>query len=248
MKNKILISGVLTMAVAVVGSVHAASKTSAESPKSQTPEQIRTTNQGAINQVQAQNNEQVQNGNGAGAGAGAQVQPNPQAGSAAGNQVQNENRIQNSEQGGSQGQNSPGSATAQQRRSQVANAVQALLQVADRNDGIGQQVRTIARTQTQNQEKLEANLQAVQARSGLVKFLVGADIEKIKNAQNILEQNREQIKQLNQIKVQLSNQGDQQVLAEQVKLLEQTNSEFANSLSSSEGGFSLFGWMFKLFS
>ena len=63
----------------------------------------------------------------------------------------------------------------------------------------------------------------------------------------MLEQNREQIKQLGQIKNQLANQDDQQKLTEQVQLLEQSNQEIENSLNTSQRGFSLFGWIFRLF-
>jgi hypothetical protein len=135
-----------------------------------------------------------------------------------------------------------------QKRSQVANAVQAMLQIADRNGGIGQQVRVIAQSQTQNQTKLEANIEKIQSRGGFAKFFVGPNYGEIKNAQKTLEQNKEQIRQLNQIRVQLSNQGDQQQLVAQIRILEQANLEIENSLTDAKGGFSLFGWLNKLIS
>ncbi|MCG2694018.1 hypothetical protein L6259_01955, partial [Candidatus Parcubacteria bacterium] len=169
------------------------------------------------------------------------------------NQVKNqgeESQIQNNEREGKQIQNKSGLTAAQQRRSQVAGAAQKMLQVADRNgeSGIGQQVRTIAQTQTQNHEKLEASLQKVQSRNGLVKFFIGPNYGEINSAKKSLEENREQIKQLNQVKNQLANEGDRQTLAEQVQLLEQADLEIENSLDVSQEGFSLFGWIFKLFS
>lgn len=186
-----------------------------------------------------------------------QTQEKLQDGSEVGIQVQNQNQIknqgetnqiQNKEQEGTQKQDKGESATAVQRRSDVANAVQEMLQVADRNGGIGQQVRIIAQTQTQNQEKIEASLQKVQSRSGFAKFFVGPNYGEINKTQKILEQNREQIKQLNQTEDQLTNQGDQQILTEQVQYLEQANTEIENLLNVSRKGFSLFGWMFRLFS
>ncbi len=167
------------------------------------------------------------------------------------NQVQNKgetNQIQNSEQEETQSQNELDSVIAEQRRSQVANTVQEMLQVADRNGGIGQQVKVIAQTQTQNQEKLEASLQKVQSRSDFAKFFVGPNYGEINNAEKILEQNREQIKQLNQVKNKLVNYGDQQTLTEQIQTLEQANLEVENSLGAAQKGFSLLGWVFRLFS
>ena len=158
------------------------------------------------------------------------------------------NQIQTNEQSGTQNENESGSAVAEQRRSNVANAVQEMLQVTDRNGGIGQQVKTIAQTQTQNQEKLEASLQKVQDRSGFAKFFVGPNYGEINNAKKLLEQNKEQISQLNQVKDQLTNQDDAQKLTQQIQTLEQANLEIENSLETAQKGFSLFGWMFRMFS
>ncbi|MDD5464435.1 MAG: hypothetical protein PHP62_04760, partial [Candidatus Moranbacteria bacterium] len=162
-------------------------------------------------------------------GAGSAVQTNEQ------NKVKNQgetNQIQNQEQNtvqtqdSTQGETNDGKSNSSsnlltQKRNQVANAVQAILQVAGRSDGIGQQVRVIAQNQNQNQTKLEQNIEKIQSRGGFAKFLVGPNYGEIKDAQKTLEQNKEQIRQLNQIRTQLSNEGDQQQLAEQIKTLEQ---------------------------
>lgn len=137
---------------------------------------------------------------------------------------------------------------SEQRRSQVANAVQAMFQVADQNGGIGQQVRTIAQNQNQNQVKLEQNVEKIQSRGGFAKFFVGPNYGEIKNAQKTLEQNREQIRQLNQIGTQLSNQGDQRQLTKQIRILEQVSQEIETLLTDAQSGFSLFGWLNKLIS
>ncbi|MFA6300721.1 MAG: hypothetical protein WC609_00005 [Candidatus Paceibacterota bacterium] len=169
-------------------------------------------------------------------------------------EVQNENKIQNQgeddqvqneeQQGKEDGQESE-SDVATQRRSVVANAVQEMLQIADRNGGIGEQVKTIAQAQNQNQEKIEVSLAKAQDKSGFAKFFFGPNYGEILNAEKLLEQNREQIKQLNEIKNQLINKGDEQALAVQIKTLEQANLEIENSLVKEKSGFSLFGWLFN---
>ncbi len=240
-KNKIFIAGVLMMTLAITGNAYAANQNN---------------NSGTDNQVQ----QQTQNENTVGTNTGTQTQQQTrqklQDGSGTGNQIQNQNQIknqgesdqiQNKKQEGTQSQNKSGSAVAQQRRSQVANAVQEILQVAERNAGIGQQVRTIVQTKTQNQEDLETSLQKVQSRKELTKFFVGPNYSEINKTRKLLEQNREQIKQLNQIKDQLINQDDQQILIEQIQTLEQANLEIENSLETAQKGFHLFGWMFRLF-
>ncbi len=244
MQNKIIIASVLAIIFALAGHSYAVGQNS----NNNTGVQTETANQGENTQLKTQTNEQVQNStttNKVSSSTEAQIQQRLQDGSGDGAQVQNQgetNQLKNNQA------TSTSTTTAQQRRSQVANAVQAMLQVADRNSGIGQQVRTIAEIQTQNQEKLETSLQKVQSRSGFAKFLVGPNYGEIKNAQKILEQNKEQIKQLNQVKNQLANQGDAQTLTEQIQTLEQNNLAIENSLNSAKKGFSLLGWAFKLFS
>jgi hypothetical protein len=267
MKNKILAIGILAITMASAGNVYAVAQNSNSDLVNQEVQwQTETFNQGESDQIKTENNEQIQNGYGenmADSDVGNQTQQQTQQNlrdeSGEGDQVQNQNQIknkgeasqiQNKEQEVKQSQSESGLAVAEQRRSRVANAAQEMLQVADRNggSGIGQQVRTIAQIQTQNHEKLEASLQKVQSRSRFVKFFIGPNYGEINRAKKTLEKNREQIEQLNQVKNQLANEGDQQTLNEQVQLFKQANLEIENLLNISQKGFSLFGWMFRLFS
>ena len=238
MKNKILIVGALALILAFAGNAYAVGQNSnsGTGTGSQVQQQTQISNQGEDSQIQTQNNEQAQSGAVNQAGIGTQMQQQTQQelqdGTGTGNQIQN--------------QEQEAIQVAEQRRSQVANAVQEMLQVAERNGGIGQQVMMIA--QNQNQEKIELSLQKVQSRSGFAKFFIGPNYGEINNAKKLLEQNREQIKQLNQIKTQLSSQSDQQILTQQIQTLEQANLQIDNSLGTAQKGFSLLGWVFRLFS
>ncbi|KKP92870.1 MAG: hypothetical protein UR99_C0062G0002 [Candidatus Moranbacteria bacterium GW2011_GWD2_36_12] len=232
-------SAVLATSFAVVGNVYAANQDGSGVPakKDVVQTQTQTENKGVESEIS------VQNGNvksPAGVGAGTQVEQRMQDGSG----IANQNRVQNEAGAPGQGKQEGGNA---QGKSVVANAVQEILQIAQRNGGIGQQIRVIAQTQTQNQEKLEAGLKKVQDRSGLVKFLVGPQYSEINNTKKVLEQNREQLKNLNQIKNQLSNQSDQEKLKEQISLIEQSNLEIETTLNDSQKGVSLLGWAFRLF-
>ncbi len=231
MKNKILTASLLLSAFVFAADVFAA-------------------NQGAGKPIQVQSNQQAQMGD------GTQIRQKLQDAGEAGGQAQNQNQIQNqgeenqiqaNEKQGAQNQNSAGNATAAQRKSQVANAVREMLQIAERNEGIGEQVRIIAQAQNQNQEKVEANLEKIQSRNGFAKFFIGPHYGEINNAKRTLEQNKEQIKQLDKIRGQVYGQNDWQTLTEQIQSLEQANLQTENSLEESQKGFSLFGWMFKWF-
>jgi len=140
-----------------------------------------------------------------------------------------------------------GDQVSEQRRSNVATAVQEMLKVADRNDGIGEQVRVIAQEQNQKHEKIEESLKKVQGRSRLVKFLIGSDLGEIQNAEQTMAQVEDQVQQLRQLKDGLKLKTDQQTIDEQLQLLEQTQSQIKNLLEESKGGFSLLGWALKLF-
>lgn len=236
MKNKFLMFGFLTLTLVVSITTYAAQTGSGSD--SGTTNQIQTANQGENTQVQVQTVQQTQTGVGAGTQTQQQVQQRLRDGSGDGEQVQNKNQEQVKAQ--------DGTANATQRRSEVANAVQEMLQIADRNGGIGQQVRTIAQAQNQEQEKLEASLQKVQDRSSFTKFFVGPNYGEIKNAEKIMEQNREKIQQLTGLKDMVSLT-DQQLLGEQIQVLEQANLQIQNHLNNAEKSFSLFGWMFRIF-
>lgn len=245
MKNKILIASSLVIVFVLFSNVYAMGQNNSGADI-QTQQQTQTSNQGENTQIQTQNTIQTQTQTGTQTQQQSPVGTSSQAQNQ--NQTQNQeetNQIQNNGQEGTKSQNQYNAAVAEQRKSQVANAVQEMLQVAEKNTGIGQQVKIIAQTQTQNQEKLETSLKKVQIRSAFTRFFIGADYGEINNAKKLLEQNREQIMQLNQVKTQLANQAEQQTLALQVQALEQTNLQIENSLNSSQKGFSLFGWLFR---
>jgi vacuolar-type H+-ATPase subunit I/STV1 len=257
MNDKILTIITLAIIFVFAGNTYAANQKNNGEMNNQVQQQNQTINQGA--DIQIQNNTQVQNNNSvnqvnpnSGTQNQIQTQKKLQDGSEEGNQVQNQNQVNNQakpiqEQSVVQ-KSTNGSEASQQRINKVSNAVQEMLQVADRNEGVGQQVKIIAQEQNQNQEKIEKSLEKVQNRNIIAKFLIGPNYGEINNIEKKLEQNTKQIKQLNEIKNQLINEGDQQKLTQQIQVFEQAKLEIENALKSSQGGVSLFGWMFRLFS
>ena len=113
---------------------------------------------------------------------------------------------------------------------------------------VGQEIKIVAQTQIQNQGELETGIQKIQSRSGFAKFFIGPNYSEIKSSQKLLEQNREQIQKLNEARTQIVNQGDQLQVIEQIQALEQVNQQIETLLSESQKGFSLFGWLFRIFS
>lgn len=141
------------------------------------------------------------------------------------------------------------SASAGSRSSEVAKAVQNMLEVANRtNDpGIGDQIRNIAREQNQAEDKANQAMDRIQERSSVAKFFIGANYSQMKEIKQIMEQNQERIRELQQIMTQLSNSADQTELQNQISVLEIQNLNLSNQLQDEGKGFSLIGWAIRWF-
>ncbi len=165
-------------------------------------------------------------------------------------QTQQQDKTQNRTQDKTQDktQNKTQTSSAKQVKNQVSSAVQTMLSISEGDSNVGQQIKIIAQNQNQNQEKIQKNIENIQSRSSFAKMLIGPNYGEIKDAKKTLEQNKLQIQQLNQIRTQLSNQGAQQMLSEQIKILEQSNQEIETILDQSQSGFSFFGWFNNLVS
>ena len=180
-----------------------------------------------------------------------------------GNQVQNQNQINTQNQGensqlqvGTQEQEglSEGQEEGSQNRNQnavenmseVAKQVQQLLQVRTEG-GIGQRVRQIAQEQNQAQTQIQEQLNKLESKGKLARILTGTDYGAIKNLKAQLEQNQLRIRQLEQLKTQLLNQGDITMVQATIEALVQQNTSLQEQITAEEGTKSLFGWLFRFF-
>jgi hypothetical protein len=149
-------------------------------------------------------------------------------------QIQNQNK---------EIEKSQGDGISALRRNKVAKAAQALLEIAEGNQQISPNISAIAQIQEQNQDQLEAGLSKVQSRGAFIKFFIGPNYKEINKARRSLRQRREQIDKLNQLKDNLADEADRQSFTEQIKELEQVDSEIESMLGTAQKGFSLFGWL-----
>ena len=140
-----------------------------------------------------------------------------------------------------------GQITAEQHRSTVANFVQNLLQVADREGGIGQQVRVIAQQQNQSASTTIQAMEKVQTRNKVQTFLFGSDYKNLGTLRSETVQTRNRLEQLNRLMENVQNEGDKTELQSQVQTLEQEQTKIESFIKAQEGKFSLFGWLVKLF-
>ncbi|MEA3399290.1 MAG: hypothetical protein U9R00_02120 [Patescibacteria group bacterium] len=153
----------------------------------------------------------------------------------------NQNRIQLNKEN-----EETGSTNAIQRRSRVANVVQAMLQVSERNEGIGKQIRVIAQNQNKEMEEIEEDLQSVKQRNKFLRFLIGPKYGQIKSIEERLEENSGRLEELIALKEGLLAE-DVEIIDAQIQAMKEIKEELLTELNLEESGFTLFGWLVKLF-
>jgi len=247
MKNKILILSIVAIIFAFAVNAYAVGlNTNAGTGNgNQVQQQTQTANQGEDNQIQTQTNQQTQGGTvnqtGTGAQTQQQTQQQSQGGSGTGNQTQNQGEVQG------QVKAQQGQVNAEQYRNTVANSIQALLQVANKQGGVGTQVRAIAQQQNQSATTTIKAMEKVQTRSKVKTFFLGSDYKNLGTLRSEMVQTRNRLEQLNTLMENVQNEGDKTELQNQVQILEQEQTKIESFIKTQEGTFSLFGWMVKLF-
>ena len=136
---------------------------------------------------------------------------------------------------------------AELHRSTVANFVQSLLAVADREGGIGQEVRTIAEQQNGTKDRAANIIYAVENRSKLKTFLIGTSYKNLGELRSQMVQTRNQIEQLKRLADKAENEADKTELQTQIQTLEQEQANIDAFIAQNEDKFSLLGWAVKLF-
>ena len=135
----------------------------------------------------------------------------------------------------------------EQRRSEVANAVHKILEVADRNGGIGEQVRVIAQSQKQNHEEVEEKIEKIKERGNFAKFFIGSKYNEIEKAKELIKKDNEKINQLEELKSKITDGEDKIKVTEQIETIKKAIIEVQKIIEDEEIDFSLFGWLAKIF-
>ena len=133
------------------------------------------------------------------------------------------------------------------RKSQVANAVHEMLRVADRSGGIGQQIKLVAQNQENNHEQMENQLDVVKNRGKLKKFFFGPDYKNLNSVEEKLANHDTKLNELKSLALELTNEDDIALLEDQINIMEQVRTELTEEVLTEKKGFSLFGWLNKMF-
>ncbi len=141
---------------------------------------------------------------------------------------------------------------AKQYKNTVAQFVHTLKTVSESDTedakGIGEQVKEVAQAQNDSQAKVEESINKVENRSGLVKFLIGPKYGSIAEIQTAITENQSRIKVLTDLMNKANDPAVKLVLQDQINALNQQNAKLQIFATNSDSGFSLFGWLAKMFS
>lgn len=140
-----------------------------------------------------------------------------------------------------------GRINSEVHRSTVANFVQSLLSVADREGGIGQQVRVVAQQQNDSKEKAAEAIDKIEKRGKIKTFLLGTDYKNLGALRSEMVKTGNHIEQLKRLVDKAENEDNKTELKTQIRKLEQEQISINNFISQNENKFSLFGWAAKLF-
>lgn len=140
-----------------------------------------------------------------------------------------------------------GQQTAATHRSVVSAFVQSLVSVADREGGIGAQVRVIAQQQSASGTEVSEEIAAVESRSRIKTFLIGSDYKNLGALRSEMVKTRNRIDQLQRLVERTTTEEDKTILQNQINALKQEQTNINNFITQNENKFSLFGWVVKLF-
>jgi len=137
------------------------------------------------------------------------------------------------------------STTAEAHMSVVAKFVQSLHAVANRDGGIGAQVRAVAQAQNDTATTTATAITNIEARGKLRTFLFGADYKNTGQLRSDLSITENNIAKLKTLVEGATNTVDKADLMAQIKVLEDMQVQLNAYIKAHESSFSLFGWLNK---
>lgn len=166
-----------------------------------------------------------------------------------GNNDQSENDIEdnkNSTSSDNEGNDkSENESSADEHRSVVSAFVRSLLRISDREDGIGAEVRDIAKDQNDSATTTAEAMVKVEERGSLRKFFFGSDYKNLGVIRAELAITTNNIARLKALLDKTTNNADRLELNVQIQALENEQAKINAYIKAREDIFSLFGWLMK---
>jgi hypothetical protein len=140
-----------------------------------------------------------------------------------------------------------GTLKAEAHRSAVATLVASLLADADRDGGIGAEVRAVAELQNESASSTAKAIAKIENRSKLTTFLIGSDWKTLGALRSNLAKTSADTLRLENALSKSTDARAQADLAVQLEALKEQNANLETFVEAHAKSFSLFGWFTKLF-
>lgn len=140
-----------------------------------------------------------------------------------------------------------GKLMSESHRSAVATFVKSILAVADREGGIGAEVRAVAQSQNDSASTTAEAIVKVSERSALRTFLIGHDYKNLGVLRSELATTSANIAKLKTLLDGATIPANRVELEAQIKVLETEWAKIEAFVETNESKFSVFGWLTKLF-
>ena len=134
-----------------------------------------------------------------------------------------------------------------EHRSAVAAFVQSLLRIANRDGGIGAEVRAVAQSQNESASTTAEALAKVESRSKLWAFFFGTDWKNVGKIRSELAKTGSDARRLETALSQATDASVKADLTAQLTALKAEQAKVEAFVESHENSFSLLGWFTKLF-
>ncbi|HEY0221043.1 MAG TPA: hypothetical protein VGC58_02360 [Candidatus Paceibacterota bacterium] len=139
------------------------------------------------------------------------------------------------------------SGTSTDHMNAVIDLVLRLNSVADKDNGVGVEVRAVAKEQASTSERVSKNIEKVEMRGAVKTFLVGSDYKTLGELRSDMKVTENSISRLTKAKEKAVDASVKSELETQIKVLEKEEVKIDTFIEAKKGKASLFGWLVKLF-
>jgi hypothetical protein len=147
---------------------------------------------------------------------------------------------------GQDGDNDDGQLNGEEHRSAVAEFVQNLLDTADRDGGIGEEVRKVAQEQNDDKDDTAEKIDEINNRSGFKTFFIGTDYKNLGDLRSQVAKTGNQIDRLTRL-LEKATGTTKDDLQDEIDALKKEQKKLMDFIDDNDSKFSLFGWFVKLF-
>ena len=134
-----------------------------------------------------------------------------------------------------------------EHRSAIANLVQRLKYVGNKEDGLGEKVREFAKEQASSSKDVADAADQVEKKGSFRTFLFGSDYKNLGKIRSEIAKTSNRIDKLNRDIEGVASSTEKNAVIQQITAMKDEQTKLQNFVQTNESKFSLFGWFTKLF-